>query len=152
MAYNTPGMMETNWSVQEEESSPIGLNLELGRGSCQKLDNKRFHGFTILQLHELQLQALIFKYIEAGLPVPYHLVLPIWQSFSTTLGSLNNGLLPYFPNCKYTPRNISLPFCPIGICSFCKILIWVSFVFFGKCTLSSRSWSCVFGFKERDGH
>ncbi|PON57453.1 Growth-regulating factor [Parasponia andersonii] len=90
--------METNWSVQEEGSSPVGLNLELGRGSCHKLDNKRCCGFTVLQLHELQLQALIYKYIEAGLPVPYHLVLPIRQSFSTSLGGLDNGLLSHFPN------------------------------------------------------
>ncbi|XP_030500433.1 growth-regulating factor 9 [Cannabis sativa] len=77
----------------EEGSSQIGLNLELGRGAFQNKGScsSSYHGFTILQLHELQLQALIYKYIEAGLAVPYHLVQPIWQSFSST-GLNNNGL------------------------------------------------------------
>lgn len=92
----------TNWSVQEEGSPPVRLNLELGRGSSgQKLDGRKrsFLGFTILQLQELQLQALIYKYIEAGLPVPYHLVLPIWQSFSNSFGN--------YPTCEscHTPKN-----------------------------------------------
>nr|GEX04409.1 growth-regulating factor 10-like [Tanacetum cinerariifolium] len=37
-------------------------------------------GFTFMQLEELKLQALIYNYIEAGLPVPSHLILPIWNS------------------------------------------------------------------------
>ena len=107
-------VMETNWSslsasVHQEDGSSvpqIGLSLELGRGSemlCDEdhkvvVNNKNrplFQGFTILQLQELQLQALIFKYIEAALPVPYHLLLPIWQSFSSSLAS--------YPTCKYCP-------------------------------------------------
>ncbi|MFS7913960.1 putative transcription factor interactor and regulator C3H-WRC/GRF family [Helianthus anomalus] len=37
-------------------------------------------GFTFMQMEELKLQALIYKYMEAGLPVPSHLILPIWNS------------------------------------------------------------------------
>ncbi|KAI3792520.1 hypothetical protein L2E82_06402 [Cichorium intybus] len=37
-------------------------------------------GFTFMQMEELKLQALIYKYMEAGLPVPSHLLLPIWNS------------------------------------------------------------------------
>ncbi|GMJ00356.1 hypothetical protein HRI_003704800 [Hibiscus trionum] len=63
-------------------SPPIGLGLELGRGSSH-----RPTGFTVFQLHELQLQSLIYKYMEAGLPVPNHLLLPIWKSVAGSLGS-----------------------------------------------------------------
>lgn len=91
--------MNTSWSVQEEEAAPVlGLNLELGRGnnSDQKLGctSIKCSGFTFFQLQELQLQALIYKYLEAGLPVPYHLLLPIWKSFASSLGILNGGLFP----------------------------------------------------------
>ncbi|XP_062119538.1 growth-regulating factor 10-like [Humulus lupulus] len=92
---------------QEEGSSQIGLNLELGRGVCQnKRSSSSYHGFTILQLHELQLQTLIYKYIEAGLPVPYNLVQPIWQSFSSSITGLNNGLGVVGPLCLDSRRGM----------------------------------------------
>ncbi|KAF3448444.1 hypothetical protein FNV43_RR09157 [Rhamnella rubrinervis] len=93
-------MKNGSWSVQEEEAAPVlGLNLELGRGhSDQKLDGIKCCGFTFLQLQELQLQALIYKYMEAGFPVPYHLLLPIWKSFAASLGILNGGVLSDYPS------------------------------------------------------
>lgn len=36
--------------------------------------------FTTAQLHELQLQVLIFNYIDSGIPVPNNLVLPFWKN------------------------------------------------------------------------
>lgn len=95
-------MKNSSWSVQEEEAAPVlGLNLELGCGnSDQKLDCIKYCGFTFLQLQELQLQALIYKYMEAGLPVPHPLLLPIWKSFATSLGILNGGVLSDYPSCK----------------------------------------------------
>ena len=39
--------------------------------------------FTVLQWQELEHQALIFKYMMAGLPVPPDLVLPIQRSFES---------------------------------------------------------------------
>ncbi|XP_071726733.1 growth-regulating factor 12-like [Rutidosis leptorrhynchoides] len=42
-------------------------------------------GFTFMQMEELKLQALIYKYMEAGLPVPSHLILPIWNSVLASL-------------------------------------------------------------------
>ncbi|KAJ9556091.1 hypothetical protein OSB04_010705 [Centaurea solstitialis] len=42
-------------------------------------------GFTFMQMEELKFQALIYKYMEAGLPVPSHLILPIWNSVITSL-------------------------------------------------------------------
>lgn len=39
--------------------------------------------FTVSQWQELEHQALIFKYLMAGLPVPPDLVLPIQKSFES---------------------------------------------------------------------
>ncbi|GMJ06171.1 hypothetical protein HRI_004286300 [Hibiscus trionum] len=71
-------------------SPPIGLGLELGRGSSHTPT-----GFTVFQLQELQLQSLIYKYMEAGLPVPNHLLLPIWKSVAGSLGGLHLHGSPY---------------------------------------------------------
>lgn len=90
--------MKTNGLGQEEGSPPVGLNLVLGYGSDQSI--KCSSAFTFLQLQELQLHSLIYKYMEAGLPVPYHLVLPIWKSFASSHGILNGGMLTY-PNRNY---------------------------------------------------
>nr|XP_043613704.1 growth-regulating factor 12-like [Erigeron canadensis] len=48
-------------------------------------NNNMNGGFTFMQMEELKLQALIYKYIEAGLPVPSHLILPIWNSVLASL-------------------------------------------------------------------
>lgn len=88
-------------------STPVGLNLELGRGSGHSTKSLVF---TIFQLQELQLQALIYKYIEAGLPVPHHLLLPIWKSVANVFGGLNDGVPPGYTSCKYLK---SSPFCLI---------------------------------------
>ncbi|XP_059443497.1 growth-regulating factor 9-like [Corylus avellana] len=76
--------MNTNISVGGD-----GLNLQLGHGSSH---SRKSCGFTIFQLQELQLQSLIYKYMEARLPVPYHLLVPIWKSVTSLGGS--NGVVP----------------------------------------------------------
>ncbi|XP_041029104.1 uncharacterized protein LOC121268901 [Juglans microcarpa x Juglans regia] len=81
--------MKTNESTAENGSAPVGLNLELGHGSNHRTKSC---GFTVLQLQELQLQALIYKYMEAALPVPYHLLLPLWRSVASSLGGLNDAV------------------------------------------------------------
>ncbi|GFS33282.1 hypothetical protein Acr_00g0027620 [Actinidia rufa] len=43
-------------------------------------------------MRELEHQSLIYNYIEAGLPVPCHLILPVWKSFASSLTGLNGGL------------------------------------------------------------
>lgn len=58
-----------------------------GRGTLMGLSNG-YCGrspFTVSQWQELEHQALIFKYMVAGLPVPPDLVLPIQKSFDSTL-------------------------------------------------------------------
>lgn len=90
--------MKINWLVEEEDSSSIELSLELGSGYGKKVVEGHI-GFTILQFQELKLQSLIFKYIQSGLPVPYHLILPIWKSVAASLRGLNDGLHPHVFNC-----------------------------------------------------
>lgn len=81
--------MNFNGSTIADGSTAVGLNLELGRGSGL---SARSSGFSIFQLQELQLQTLIYKYMEAGLPVPHHLLLPIWKSVANVLGGPNDGV------------------------------------------------------------
>ncbi|CAK9173127.1 unnamed protein product [Ilex paraguariensis] len=87
------GPMKRNGSIGGEGSHPtgLGLGLELGHGlGC--------YGFTVLQLQELEHQALIFKYMEAGLPVPHHLIFPIWKSFARSLNALNKEVYQHCAN------------------------------------------------------
>ncbi|EOY24548.1 Growth-regulating factor 2 [Theobroma cacao] len=86
--------MESNRLSGGEGSPPIGLGLELGCGSGHRPTGfTKSCGFTVFQLQELQLQSLIYKYMEAGLPVPHHLLLPIWKSFAGSVGGLHGN--PY---------------------------------------------------------
>ncbi|URE25048.1 QLQ [Musa troglodytarum] len=57
----------------------LGLGLGLGRGVGASKPV-----FTFMQLQELEHQALIYKYMAAGLPVPVQLVLPIWKSVAAS--------------------------------------------------------------------
>ncbi|GLT78312.1 hypothetical protein SLA2020_498520 [Shorea laevis] len=100
--------MESERSSGGEGSASIGLSLELGCGSGYRQTMcLKTCGFTVLQLQELQLQALIYKYMEAGLPVPHHLVLPIWRSFASSLDSSHGGLYQLFPSfCGYGPLHL----------------------------------------------
>lgn len=104
----------SQFSVFVSGSPPIGLGLELGRGSGDMLGCTKSCGFTFLQLQELEHQALIYKYMEAGLPVPYHLVYPIWKSVACSLGGLTAGAYQHHPGCK----------CLELLFGFC---LWVSF-------------------------
>lgn len=92
-----PWDMSMNGSTVGDGSPPVGLNLELGRGSGHSTKSS---GFTIIQLQELRLQALIYKYMEAGLPVPYHLLFPLWKSVASSLGGLCDEVSPGHTSCK----------------------------------------------------
>lgn len=107
--------MESNRLSGGEGSPPIGLGLELGRGSGHiPTGITKSCGFTVFQFQELQLQSLIYKYMEAGLPVPHHLLLPIWKSFSGSLGGLHGSPYQLYSGCKYPQTNESLS-CPYSI-------------------------------------
>ncbi|XP_059634015.1 growth-regulating factor 3-like isoform X2 [Cornus florida] len=80
------------------EGSP-SIKFGLGIGVCSGGPSHLIQsGFTPVQLHELNLQALIFKYIVAGLPVPFHLLLPIRKSVEAHFGSANGGIYNQFPS------------------------------------------------------
>ena len=61
--------------------------------------------FTVSQWQELEHQALIFKYLMAGLPVPPDLVLPIQKSFE----SMSSRFF-HHPTSKPTSNNTSRSF------------------------------------------
>ncbi|XP_028095259.1 growth-regulating factor 10-like isoform X2 [Camellia sinensis] len=95
--------LATSRTSCREVSPPtgLGLGLELGHHrSSNRHGCSKSSGFTFLQLQELEQQALIYNYIEAGLAVPRHLVLPIWKSFAGYLSSVNGACLQqqYFAN------------------------------------------------------
>lgn len=87
--------------VKDEPESPsMELGLGIGADSPRIKDGKSL--FTRAQLHELQQQLLIFRYIAAGLPVPPPLVLPIWKSGASFFGSAVGiaAISRQFPSCK----------------------------------------------------
>ncbi|KAM3321927.1 growth-regulating factor 12 isoform X1 [Capsicum chacoense] len=68
-------------------SIELGLNLELSYSKY----NTNGYGFTFLQRQELEQQLFIYNYIEAGLPVPSHLIIPICKSFTCSFKGLHDG-------------------------------------------------------------
>ncbi|KAJ4956557.1 hypothetical protein NE237_013340 [Protea cynaroides] len=84
---------DTGMDSMEGGSPLIGLGLGLAPGL-----NHGKSGFTFLQLQELEHQALIFKYMVAGVPVPLHLVLPIWKSVVSSFGGVNGGIYQHYPS------------------------------------------------------
>ncbi|XVE73987.1 hypothetical protein DITRI_Ditri11bG0162700 [Diplodiscus trichospermus] len=94
------GTVKMEDEEKKKEGSPsieLGLGIE-GSTSAQPV---RKHGkcvFTTAQLHELQLQALIFKYIAGGIPVPVNLVMPIWKSVASSFGPSQGGIYERYPS------------------------------------------------------
>ncbi|MCD7446985.1 hypothetical protein HAX54_020763 [Datura stramonium] len=76
-------------------SIELGLNLDL---SYSKFSSTNGYGFTFLQRQELEQQFSIYKYIEAGLPVPSYLIIPICKSINCSLKSLHGGNYPHYTN------------------------------------------------------
>ncbi|PIA49853.1 hypothetical protein AQUCO_01300537v1, partial [Aquilegia coerulea] len=86
--------MGTDEGGERKVVTSVGLDLGLGSNTIK-------HGkstFTFLQLQELEHQALIYKYMAAGIPVPSHLVLPIWKSLGNTYAG--TGIYPTFLGCR----------------------------------------------------
>nr|GMD36501.1 growth-regulating factor 9-like isoform X1 [Ipomoea batatas] len=83
----------SNSGIEKDGSPSLKLVLGYEGSGHVKIEQKdreeeeeeeRKCGFTEAQWNELYLQAVIFKYIQCGLPVPFHLVLPIWRTVSTS--------------------------------------------------------------------
>ena len=75
--------------------------------------------FTAMQLQELEQQSRVYQYMAARVPVPTHLVFPIWKSVT---GASSEGAQKY-PTCM--PSNLFQL-----LCGF-VLLLWKSFEFFG---------------------
>lgn len=69
----------------------LGLGLAVGGKELAEVDQSSNSssakvGFTFMQMQEFHHQALIFKHMVAGIPVPIHLILPIWKSVAASYG------------------------------------------------------------------
>ncbi|KAJ0259177.1 Growth-regulating factor 9 [Hirschfeldia incana] len=54
---------------------------------------KKWPCMRAAQLHEFRMQALVYRYIEAGVRVPHHLVVPIWNSLALSSSSTSSYLI-----------------------------------------------------------
>ncbi|PPD85606.1 hypothetical protein GOBAR_DD17462 [Gossypium barbadense] len=86
--------------VGPKRGSP-SIKLELGIDGTTSEKPVKKHGkcvFTTAQLHDLQLQTLIFKYIAGGIQVPVNLVIPIWKSVASSFGSARGCIYERYPS------------------------------------------------------
>ncbi|KAL3814900.1 hypothetical protein ACJIZ3_016168 [Penstemon smallii] len=94
---------------REDLSEKINLDLGIGRiGSGQK-ENKKIikpekeeSFFTAFQFHDFSNQILVYNFIASGLPIPFHLLLPIWTSVFNCYGSDIYKRYPSFTG--FSPR------------------------------------------------
>lgn len=75
--------------------------------------------FTVSQWQELEHQALIFKYMMAGLPVPPNLVLPIQKSFE----SISHRFFPHPSSKASFFLSLKLPDSGLGCFSACNLQV-----------------------------
>ncbi|XWS45960.1 hypothetical protein CRYUN_Cryun14cG0024100 [Craigia yunnanensis] len=94
------GTVKMELKEEKKEGLPsIKLDLGIDGNTSEKPVMK--HGkcvFTTAQLHELQLQELIFKYIAGGIAVPVYLIMPIWKSAASSLGSAHGSIYEQYPS------------------------------------------------------
>ncbi|KAG2723336.1 hypothetical protein I3760_02G165800 [Carya illinoinensis] len=90
-------------AVKEAQPPWIKLGLGIGANSATAASAQNpvtEHGkpvvLTPAQLHELQGQSFIYKHLEAGLPVPLQLLVPIWKSVASCFGPSIYKLYPSF--------------------------------------------------------
>lgn len=98
-------------AAKKREDFSEKINLDLGIGSCAcanegglkrnkkiKQENKESL-FTALQFHEFYNQILVYNSIASGLPLPFHLFLPIWTSVFNSFGP---AIYKKYPSCEYS--------------------------------------------------
>ncbi|MQM13242.1 hypothetical protein Taro_046172 [Colocasia esculenta] len=76
--------------------------------------------FTASQWQELEHQALIFKYMASGTPIPHDLLLPIRRSFYLDSTPSPTQLFPHQPSSKLSNRavTVSSSFPPVAMMGF----------------------------------
>lgn len=109
-------------------------------------------GFTFLQLQELEHQALIYKYLEAGLPVPYHLVYPIWKSVACSLEGVTAAAAAaaayqhhHHPGCKWPDSGIGKKHLSLLVVLIWGFVLNLKMGLFGFSDFSYGSESVIFG-------
>ncbi|XVF79919.1 hypothetical protein PTKIN_Ptkin15bG0029200 [Pterospermum kingtungense] len=93
---------DSGGGTQEEKNEPspsIKLGLGIDGNTLEKRVMEQREGvLTTAQLHELQLQALIFKHIASGIPVPVNLVMPVRKSVASSFGSAHGRVYEQYPS------------------------------------------------------
>lgn len=56
---------------------------------------------TPAQFSEFQRQVLIFEHMKAGLPVPCHVLMPMWREVASSFGSDPSSVYNLYPSRKY---------------------------------------------------
>ncbi|KAK8620053.1 hypothetical protein V6N13_066539 [Hibiscus sabdariffa] len=69
------------------------------------MSRRNRHPFTATQWEELQIQALIFKYMVSGIPIPPDLIFTIKRSFLQDHSSFPPRLFPYQPQAQHDGWN-----------------------------------------------
>lgn len=98
------------------------MNNSGGGGTLMSFSNS-YYGrspFTVSQWQELEHQALIFKYMVAGLPVPPDLVLPIQKSFD----SITHGFF-HHPTCQFSNPASFPVFLYLNLFYWCLLLVFM---------------------------
>lgn len=93
-------------------TSVVGVGLVGGGGEVGYNDYGFRPPFTAVQWQELEHQAMIYKYLVAGLPVPPDLVVPIRRSFDAISARFFSH-----PSCKFL-LSFSVQFFFFWICLF----------------------------------
>jgi QLQ len=93
-------------------------------------------GFTASQWVELEHQALIFKYLMAGAPVPPDLLLPIRRSFDPLQSPF------YHHSSRKFPSSFTYFFSGLAIISLCFYIDWLS-GYLNNYTITSLYCLCV---------
>lgn len=94
---------EKEWEKMDERKKSTGdgslsIKLGLGNSNVTSVTNPANDVFTRAQLHELEHQFIILKYISAGLAVPLHLIRPIWKSVTSSFSAADGGIYHRYPS------------------------------------------------------
>lgn len=87
-----------SFSRKEKERNTIFIVKKMQSPKTEEEEErgrKKWPCMKAAQLQEFRMQALVYRYIEAGLRVPHHLVVPIWNSLALSSSSTSSYLIHY---------------------------------------------------------
>lgn len=121
---------------KSREDSLQKINLDLGIGTwasangglgsekITKHEERERPFFTAAQFHEFYNQILVCNYIVCGLPLPFHLFLPIWTT--VVRDTLGPAIFKKYPSCKLSLSpclNMQWVFMILCFCSFSVVYV-----------------------------